>query len=352
VDLGHWLKVGTYEVPLALRIDGLSRVFGPLAALLSLVVLRFSRTYMHREPGFVRFHVLLALFVSGTQLLAWGGSLDVMFAGWELLGWTSALFIGFFQERDEPARSAVRAFATYRLCDAGFLIAIVTVHELAGTTRLAGLDLTPALPAGAAALVAALFLLAAAGKAALFPFSGWLARAMEGPTPSSALFYGGISLHAGVFLMLRTWSLVDAGPVLVGVAVALGLLTTVYGSLVARVQPDAKGALAHATLAQVGLIVVEIAMGWNRLALWHLAGHACLRAWQYLRAPNTLHDAHRLGHAAHAERGMHPALYAAALHRFRLDAKLDAVVAPVRALALAVDAADRAWRRAFGAEDE
>jgi NADH:ubiquinone oxidoreductase subunit 5 (subunit L)/multisubunit Na+/H+ antiporter MnhA subunit len=100
-------------------------------------------------------------------------------------------------------RSALRAFATYRLCDAGFLLAIVTTHELLGSTRLSALDAAAALPRRRRSSPA-LFLLAAMGKSAQLPFSGWLPRAMEGPTPSSALFYGGVSLHAGLFLLLRT----------------------------------------------------------------------------------------------------------------------------------------------------
>lgn len=354
LDFGAWLQVGTYVVPVVLRLDAVGGAFALMGALLTLIVARFSRTYLHREPGFLRFHVLLAIFAAGTQLVAWAGALDVMFAGWELMGWTSALFIGFFHERAEPTRSAVRAFATYRLCDAGFLLAIVTTHELTGSTRLdhlAGAGVDPR----ATTVVAALFLVAALGKSAQLPFSSWLPRAMEGPTPSSALFYGGVSLHAGLFLVLRTWTTVDASPAVRGAAVAIGLVTAVYAASVARVHADAKGSLVHATLAQVGLILAEIALGWTVLARWHIVGHVLLRAWQFLRAPNTLHDAHRLGHAGHDE--VAPSgrfavrLHAAALHRLRLDEVLDAMAAPVLRLARALDRVDRAYRRALGDEE-
>ncbi len=351
VVFGDWLRLGTYFIPAVALVDLASTAIGLLGAVLTLLVARFSRTYLHKEPGFLRFFVLLALFASGVQLVAYAGALDVMFAGWELIGISSALFIGFFHERAEPIRSSVRAFATYRLCDAGFLMAMVAVHELLGTTRLSALPLAHGLPAWEGAVLGLLVLLAAAGKSAMLPFSGWLPRAMEGPTPSSALFYGGVSIHMGLYLLLRTFPLLDASPAVEGVGAALGVATALYASAVARTHADAKGALAHATLAQVGLILAEIALGLTTLATVHLTCHALLRAFQYLRAPNTIHDAHRLGHAAITH--PHPSgaptrrarrRYLAAVHRLRLEDRLDALVAPVLRLARWLDAIDRRAR--------
>jgi NADH:ubiquinone oxidoreductase subunit 5 (subunit L)/multisubunit Na+/H+ antiporter MnhA subunit len=351
LDQGAWLRIGTYQIPLVLRIDALALAFACLSSALTLVIARFSRTYMHKEPGFLRFHLLLGLFAAGTQLVSWAGSLDLLFAGWELLGLTSALYIGFFAERAEPARSSLRAFATYRLCDAGFLLAIVMTHELVGSTRLSDLagkgDVTPA----QASVLAGLFLVSAMGKSAQLPFSGWLPRAMEGPTPSSALFYGALSLHAGLFLLLRTWTTVQAAPGVMAVAVVVGLFTAAYAALVARVQTDAKGTLAHATLSQAGLVLAEIALGWTTLALWHIVGHALLRAYQYLRAPNAIHDAHRLGHA-HPVAPLPASLHARALNRLRLDDALDAAVAPFVAAAKGLDRVDRRLSAALGDDDE
>lgn len=351
VGYGSWLRVGTYEVPAVFLVDSVAVAFSLLAAALTTLVARFSRTYLHKEPGFVRFYVLLGLFASGVQLVAWAGALDVMFAGWELVGISSALFIGFFHERNEPVRSSVRAFATYRLCDAGFLLGVVAVHELLGSTRLAALSAAHTLDPAEVSAVAALFLLSALGKSAQLPFSGWLPRAMEGPTPSSALFYGGISIHAGVYLLLRVWPVLDVAPVVEVLGVVLGLGTAVYATLVARTHTDAKGTLAHATLAQVGLILAEISAGLTDLALLHLVGHALLRVWQYLRAPNAIHDAHRVGHSHVAPSWftrrapiLATRLYAAALHRFRVDERLDGAVAPVLAATRLLERAEGRYR--------
>jgi NADH:ubiquinone oxidoreductase subunit 5 (subunit L)/multisubunit Na+/H+ antiporter MnhA subunit len=370
VDFGSWLAVGSYEIPLVLHVDILAASFSLLAAVLTALVGRFSRTYLHKEPGFARFYVLLGLFGAGTQMVAYAGALDLFFAGWELIGISSALFIGFFHEREMPARSSVRAFATYRLCDAGLLIAMVTTHELLGTTRISALANVGQLAPLAVIAIGALFLLSAMGKSAQLPFSGWLPRAMEGPTPSSALFYGAVSIHAGVYLLLRVSPVLRAAPLVAAAGVVVGVSTAIYAAMVARTHTDAKGALAHATLAQIGLIFAEVSLGWTQLALVHLVCHALLRAWQFLRAPNMIHDAHVFGHHAHHAPHAHPApgaplpgsleaagsvrerIFALALHRLRLDERIDAAVAPVLGLSRGLAATERRVRAAlsFGGE--
>lgn len=352
VEFGDWLRLHEFLIPAVLRVDLVSVTLSVFSAVLTALVARFSRRYLHREPGFVRFFTLLGLFATGTQLVALAGALELFFAGWELIGISSAFFIGFFHERDEPIRSSVRAFATYRLSDAGLLIATVATFELFGSARFSVLPQAATLPPWETTVLALLFLLSAMGKSAQLPFSGWLPRAMEGPTPSSALFYGAVSIHAGLFLLLRVWPVFETAPVARVIGVAIGLATAVYATAVARVHTDAKGALAHATLAQVGLILAEICLGWTQLALVHLVCHAFLRLGQYLRAPNTIHDTHRVGHSPHrhtlidrALPGLSDRLYVHALHRLRLDDRIDVAFSPVMALARALDRADRWVRR-------
>ena len=180
-------------------------------------------------------------------------------------------------------------------------------------------------------------------------------------TPSSALFYGALSIHMGLFLLLRIFPMLDAAPAVELAGTIIGATTAVYAAAVARIHTDAKGALAHATLAQVGLIFAEICLGLTTLAMWHIAGHAMLRVFQFLRAPNAIHDAHRLGHAG-TPRHAAPASgepsafarrsYAAALHRLRLDDRLDALVSQVVGLARALDRWERALRRVLSLRGE
>jgi NADH:ubiquinone oxidoreductase subunit 5 (subunit L)/multisubunit Na+/H+ antiporter MnhA subunit len=352
IEFGDWLRIGEFVIPAVLRVDGISVTISLFASILTALIARFSRTYLHKEPGFVRFFVLLGLFATGTQLVALAGALELFFAGWEIIGISSAFFIGFFHERAEPVRSSVRAFATYRFSDAGLLIATVATLELLGSARFSAFERAGALEPAQATVLALLFLVSAMGKSAQLPFSGWLPRAMEGPTPSSALFYGAVSIHAGLFLLLRVWPVLEVSAAARAIGVVVGLATAIYAAAVVRVHTDAKGALAHATLAQVGLILAEICLGWTTLALAHLVCHALLRLGQYLKAPNMIHDTHRMGHEPHGPSRLErwsPKLadrvYAASLHRLRLDDRIDVAFAPVLAIARTLERADRWLRR-------
>src|SRR5262249_10881188 len=142
---------------------------------------------------FVRYFTLYACFVLGIQLVALAGSIEVLFAGWELLGLSSSLLIAFFHERRSPVMNGMRVFAIYRVSDAAMLVAAVLIHHRGGSASLSPLfraGTLASIDAGSRlqlTAIALFILLAAAGKSALVPFSGWLPRAMEGPTPSSAV---------------------------------------------------------------------------------------------------------------------------------------------------------------------
>jgi NAD(P)H-quinone oxidoreductase subunit 5 len=132
---------------------------------------------------------------------------------------------------------------------------------------------------------------------------------MEGPTASSAIFYGALSVHLGAFLLLRVSPLLDRSPLLCAAVISLGAATAIFAALAARVQSDVKSALAFASLTQVGIIVVEIGCGLRYLPLVHIIGHACLRTLQLLRAPTLLHDYHVLENALGRRRPSQPRLW-------------------------------------------
>ena len=133
-----------------------------------------------------------------------------------------------------------------------------------------------------------MLILAASIKSAQFPFSSWLPRAMEGPTTSSAIFYGSLSAHIGVFLLLRTyayWESILSAKILV---ISIGLVTAIVATLIARVQSSVKTQIAYSSIAQIGIMFVELAMGWHTLVLVHFAGNAFLRTYQLLVSPSVL----------------------------------------------------------------
>ncbi len=365
VSLGAWYESGHYHFEWTLVADHLSVPFAWFTALLVGLIGAFARRYLHLEQGYRRFYLLLALFGTAVELVVLAGNLDLAFFGWEVVGLTSALLIAYYGERRKPVEHGFRAFLTYRACDVGLLAAAVWLHHTTGTSAVLAMP-TASTPwagfvvpqeAAAATAVGLMLLWASMGKAAQAPLGGWLPRAMEGPTPSSAIFYGAISIHLGPYLLLRAGSILDHSPVAATAVATVGLVTAFHATFVGRTQTDIKSALAYASMTQVGLIFFEIGLGFRYLALAHIVGHSCIRSLQILRSPSLLHDHHHLEQAmgdqlpktgGHLERlvpaRFQPWLYRHALERGYFDALLtDYVVHMFVAVFERVDALDRAW---------
>ncbi|MDF9393352.1 hypothetical protein ELQ36_12905 [Methylococcus capsulatus] len=342
--LGTWLASADYRVLLSLQLDRLSLGLSVLIALMADLVARFSVNYLHRERGFHRFFLVLSLFAGAMQLLVLAGNPVLTLFGWELAGVCSYLLIAYAYDRPVAAGNATRAFVTNRVGDIGFVLAIalgfVWTGQIEWPKLLVGLA---QLPPEKQNLVAACFLVPAFAKSAQVPFSPWLSRAMEGPTPSSAIFYGALMIHAGVYLVLRLEPLFVHAEVASALMAVAGLLTALYGYFCGLSQTDVKSVLAFSTLAQVGLMFLACGLGLWQLAAWHLFAHAVVRGYQFLAAPGLMHalcgqpTRPLPAWLANSRRG-----YAASLNRFWLEAAVDrACVLPVQSLAEDFDTFDR-----------
>ena len=209
-------ETSDYRFPILFYLDKIGAVYLFSVWAIFSIIVKYCRVYLHREAGYQRFFMTIFSFVFGLNIVILSGSIDILFAGWEIVGISSFLLIAFYRHRVQPVRNALRAYTIYRFCDIGLLLGAwlshLLFHDNQRFSQLAELFSNPAVPpAGYAALllVSILILIAAVGKSAQFPFCFWLPRAMEGPTPSSAIFYGALSVHLGVFLLLRTlpiWS--------------------------------------------------------------------------------------------------------------------------------------------------
>lgn len=294
LDLGEIYSSADYHFPILLYFDWIGAVFFTVTTLIGVIIVKYCRYYLHREAGYARFFSTIFAFLGGMGLLALAGTLDLLFAGWEIVGISSFLLIGFYRDRVNPQRNAFRAYTIYRLCDVGLLMGAWLGHLLwhhsqhfsnllpFGPEMLQSLGVFPILG------LSFLILLAACGKSAQFPFCFWLPRAMEGPTPSSAIFYGALSIHAGVFLLLRTMPIWHTLVVTRVAVAAVGLSTTAIATLSARVQSNVKGQIGYASIAQVGLMLVELALDLPGLVVLHFVGNAFLRCYQLLVSPSVV----------------------------------------------------------------
>jgi NADH:ubiquinone oxidoreductase subunit 5 (subunit L)/multisubunit Na+/H+ antiporter MnhA subunit len=335
LDLGVWFNSGTYVFTIEFTLDPLGLALLILVCFISLLTIRFSINYMHREPGFQRFFLLLSLFTGAMTLIVVAGNSLLLFVGWELAGISSFLLIGYAIDRPTATRNGLRAFVTNRVGDAGFLLGIVLslfwLHELDWPSMAERAGEIGTLPAG---IIAGAFVLAALAKSAQVPFSSWIARALEGPTPSSAIFYGALMVHAGVVLLIRVEPLLLEAPVVMVLITLLGALTVLYGWLSGLLQSDVKSSLMFATTTQVGWMFVWCGLGWFTLAAWHLGLHAIWRAFQFLSAPALMHQVENEKKPLPGWLSRHPWLYQAALQRFYLDPLSDTLlVRPTLSLA-------------------
>jgi NADH-quinone oxidoreductase subunit L len=288
-------KTTDYEFFVDFDFDAVTAVYLFVGSFLTFLVTTYSRAYMHREAGYKRFFNTILFFYFGYTLTIFSGNLETLFIGWEILGISSFLLIAFYRDRYLPVKNAVKVFSIYRMGDVGIILAMWMSHHLwhQNTTflQLNNYELVHEHLQNHSligVLISLGILLSAAAKSAQLPFSSWLPRAMEGPTPSSAIFYGSLSVHLGVFLLLRTypfWEQQISVRILIGL---LGLTTAVITTGIARVQSSVKSQIAYASIAQIGLMFIEVAAGLEYLVLFHFAGNAFLRTYQLLVSPSVV----------------------------------------------------------------
>ncbi|TAE40129.1 MAG: hypothetical protein EAZ70_06825 [Runella slithyformis] len=288
-------EANDYSFFIDFYFDGITAVYLFVGALLTFLVTVYSRYYLHREPGYKRFFNTILFFYVGYNITIMSGNLETLFVGWEILGISSFLLIAFYRDRYLPVKNAVKVFSIYRIGDIGLILAMWMSHHLFHENitfaKLTNYELVHEHLQNHSAIgifISLMILLAASAKSAQLPFSSWLPRAMEGPTPSSAIFYGSLSVHVGVFILLRThpfWEQQTSVRILIG---TLGLVTAIITTGIARVQSSVKSQIAYASIAQIGLIFMEVAAGWEKLALFHFAGNAFLRTYQLLVSPSVV----------------------------------------------------------------
>lgn len=288
-------RTSHYEFFIDFYFDRITAVYLFVGALLTSLITTYSRYYLHREKGYKRFFTTVLFFFFGYNLAILSGNFETLFIGWEIIGISSFLLIAFYRERYLPVKNAFKVFSIYRIGDVGLLLTMWASHHLFHENitfmKLNNYELVNEHLQNHSLIgvfIALCLACAAAAKSAQIPFSSWLPRAMEGPTPSSAIFYGSLSVHLGVFLMLRTFPFWEHQKSMRFAIGLMGLTTSIMSSLMARVQSSVKSQIAYSSISQIGIIFIEIALGLEVLALIHFAGNAFLRTYQLLVSPSVV----------------------------------------------------------------
>src|SRR5712692_5341654 len=307
----YWLQQPVASYYVSFHLDTLGIAMMVVVTTVSLLVQFYSQGYMENSAGYARFFSYLSLFAFSMLVIVFAENFLVMFVGWELVGLSSYLLIGFWinkrakpeEDRLSPASAAIEAFIANRVGDVGFMIGIMILFVNTGTFQFSELATkVQSMDKGLLTLAMILVFCGAIGKSAQVPLHVWLPPAMEGPTPVSALIHAATMVAAGVYMVARTFPLfATADPAAFQVVAWVGGITALYAASIALVQTDFKRVLAFSTISQLGYMFVGLGVGGEYGAgpgMFHLFTHAFFKALLFLGAGSVLVALH---HATHKE---------------------------------------------------
>ncbi|HKP97999.1 MAG TPA: NADH-quinone oxidoreductase subunit L [Fibrobacteria bacterium] len=296
LDAGPWIATQAFQAGLHLRLDSISLCMCLLVTFFGFLITVYSVGYMRHDAEQGRFFASLNLFVASMLTLVLADNLVLIFLGWEGVGLCSYLLIGHYWKQEDVPLAAFRAFFVNRIGDVFFLLGVFSMFSLFGTVSLSELAAHgPALASihsGKAALAAFFLLGGAFAKSAQAPLHVWLADAMAGPTPVSALIHAATMVTAGVYLLARLDWLYAVSPEARLIVAVCALVTLVLGAVLALVQTDIKKILAYSTLSNLALMFLALAAGSAGAGMLHLFGHAFFKALLFLAAGSVIFAAH------------------------------------------------------------
>ncbi|SPJ32736.1 NADH-quinone oxidoreductase subunit L [Kushneria phyllosphaerae] len=298
--LWQWVAVEDFRMGFSLYLDGLSLTMISIITGVGFLIHLFAAWYMREDleggPGFARFFAYMNLFVFSMLLLVLGDNLFLLYMGWEGVGLCSYLLIGYYFESEHNAWCAFKAFIVTRIGDVFLAIGMFLLFAQFGTLNIQELlRLAPEAwgKGDLMAEVAALMLLGGAvGKSAQLPLQTWLADAMAGPTPVSALIHAATMVTAGVYLIARTHVIFELAPMTLELVGLIGMVTLLIAGFAALAQTDIKRVLAYSTMSQIGYMFLALGVQAWDVAIFHLMTHAFFKALLFLTSGSVIIACH------------------------------------------------------------
>mgnify|MGYP006185648401 FL=1 len=300
VHLGNWINSGNLNISWALRLDMLSAMMLFVVMLVSTLVHIYSIGYMGHDPHQARFFSYLSLFTFAMLMLVTSNNFLQLFFGWEGVGLCSYLLIGFWFKKQSANAAAIKAFLVNRVGDLGLILGICAIYYSTGSLdydvvfnsapSILNLDikfLTYKVPY--IEITCFLLFIGAMGKSAQIGLHTWLADAMEGPTPVSALIHAATMVTAGVFLVARCSPLFEYAPVALNFVIIVGALTSIFAAFIAISQNDIKKIIAYSTCSQLGYMFFACGVSAYSAGMFHLVTHAFFKALLFLGAGSIIH---------------------------------------------------------------
>jgi len=293
VTMMDWIAAGNLEIPFGFVVDEVSVIMMVTVTLVSTIVHIYSIGYMDHDKSFNRFFSYLSAFVFSMMILVMSDNFVGLFIGWEGVGLCSWLLIGFWYHKHSASWAANEAFIMNRIADLGMLMGLFLIYWNVGSFQYDEVfAAVKEMPLSIVILIGAFLFIGAMGKSAQFPLHTWLADAMEGPTPVSALIHAATMVTAGVYLVIRCGELYSLIPEMGFAIASLGAFVAVFAASMALVNNDLKRIIAYSTLSQLGYMFVAAGLGAYWIALFHLMTHAFFKSLLFLGAGNVMHAMH------------------------------------------------------------
>jgi NADH-quinone oxidoreductase subunit L len=293
LTLFTWIHVARFNVPVGLQLDQLSICFVLLITGVGSLIHIFAVGYMAHDPERRRFFGYMNLFVASMLLLVLADNYLALYVGWEGVGLTSYLLIGFWQFKPAAAVAAKKAFVVNRVGDAGLSLAIMLMFAVFGSVTFTGVfGQVGKASHGVVTALGLLLLLGACAKSAQLPLQSWLLDAMEGPTPVSALIHAATMVTAGVYLIVRSGPIFDFSPDARLAVTIVGAATLLFGAIISCAKDDIKKALAGSTMSQIGYMMLAAGLGppGYPFAIALLLAHGFFKAGLFLGAGSVKHE--------------------------------------------------------------
>jgi NADH-quinone oxidoreductase subunit L len=292
-DLYTWIESGSLSVSVGFLVDQLTAVMLIVVTSISSLVHIYSVGYMKGEAGYYRFFAYLSLFTFSMLMLVLGNNFLQLFFGWEAVGLSSYLLIGFYYEKQSAADAGKKAFIVNRFGDFGFILGLLLLFTQFGSLHYQEVFSQVATIKGAtlslfgsqfnlATVIALLLFCGAIGKSAQIPLHIWLPDAMEGPTPVSALIHAATMVTAGVFLVARCNPIFELSTFALNLITVLGAVTALFAATIALVQTDIKRVVAYSTVSQLAYMFIACGVGAYSAGIFHLFTHAYFKALLFL----------------------------------------------------------------------
>jgi len=300
LSLFTFIRSGGLEVSWALRVDALTAVMLLVVTWVSAAVHVYSIGYMAHDPHKPRFMAYLSLFTFFMLMLVTADNFVQLFFGWEGVGLCSYLLIGFWFERPSANAAAIKAFVVNRVGDFGFVLGIAAVFLLFGSLDFATVFAQVPAKAGesfaflglqghALTIICLLLFIGAMGKSAQLGLHTWLADAMEGPTPVSALIHAATMVTAGVFMVARLSPMFEYAPSALAVVAVVGATTALVAGTIGMTQFDIKRVIAYSTMSQLGYMFFACGVSAYAAGIFHLLTHGFFKALLFLGAGSVIH---------------------------------------------------------------